>query len=116
MGLDVGSVSFSYGGFNRFREMLAKEIGYNLDDFEGFGGDKSFKEMKDDIKWLLDHSDCDGHITPKRCGRIAPRLRDITKTWEKCGDSDKEWYRDMAVYLAEDMESCCKYNEPLVFR
>lgn len=115
MGLDVGSVSFSYSNFSKFRELLAQEIGYNLNDFEGFGGDKPFKEMNDDIKWLLDHSDCDGYITPIRCGKIAPRLREITKIWEKCGDRDKECFRKRALYLADDMENCCKYNERLLF-
>ena len=33
--------------------------------------------IKDDLKYLLNHSDCDGHITPLRCKKIADRLSSL---------------------------------------
>ena len=116
MGLYLScGVKFSYGGFNKFRCMLAKEINIDLNDMKGFGGDKLFSTINDNIKYLLEHSDCDGYIEPKECGLIAPRLRELTKEWEYSIDEDIRWYREQAIYLAEGMEDCYKNNKPLFF-
>lgn len=86
MGLDItikGSdglnvASWSYSGFNTFRERLAKEIGLNLSDMVGFGGKK--KWPKDDIVPLLNHSDCDGELKPTMS--LEVRLRELISKWE----------------------------------
>jgi hypothetical protein len=117
MGLDLScGVSFSYGGFHCFRSMLAKEINIDIENMEGFGGNKSFNDIKDDIKILLDHSDCNGFISPEDCGKIAPRLRELTKKWVDSQDENKKWYGRQALFLAEGLESCYKNNEPLLFK
>lgn len=39
---------------------------------DGFGGDVSFDTISDPIKPLLDHSDCEGELTPEECAGTAP--------------------------------------------
>jgi hypothetical protein len=99
--------SWSYSGFNEFRRKLAKEIGLNLGDMEGFhnisrdyledngweayrnaieADYKSEKKIKwetidDPIKELLNHSDSEGMIKPELCGAIANRLEELIKSW-----------------------------------
>jgi len=79
MGLDTSHDAWHgpYSSFNRFRHEIAEAIGVNLDSFEGYGGNVPFDELKRGVRWLLDHSDCDGHITPKRCKLIADDLNEI---------------------------------------
>jgi hypothetical protein len=114
MGIDFSpsEAHWSYSGFHSFRKRLAKEIGINLDEMEGYilgetysdKKSKSWKGIKDPIRYLLDHSDCDGHITPKRCKRVAQRIRKLVDGWGS--DYDKT----NALYLAEGMEQAAKEN------
>ncbi len=87
MGLDTthGAWSGAYSSFNRFREELAKAIGFNLKEFEGFGGSRSFDEIDNGIRWLLDHSDCDGDIAPDKCKLIADAIWDILPDLDDTG-------------------------------
>lgn len=115
MGLAVGGAHWSYSGFNRFRERLAAEVGVHLMGMEGFRRDgqpgESWSKVKDPIKPLLNHPDCDGEMTPKQCEQVAPRLKELVKDWPD-GDYDKE----QATILAESMEYCAMEEERLVFR
>jgi len=95
---------WSYGGFIHFRARLAAEIGVTLADI-------AWDKVDDTIVPLLDHSDCEGELTPNECQRIAPRLRELVARWPK-GDFD----RDQAERLASGMEFANKNNEPLEFR
>lgn len=49
---------WSYSGFHRFRQRLAAEIGIELEEMQGFGGDKEWDE-KQPLTPLLTHSDCE---------------------------------------------------------
>lgn len=103
---------WSYGGFNNFRRRLANSIGLNLDAMVGFGGDIPWSAVKDDIKWFLNHSDCEGSIGPSRCAKIAPRIRAIVKQWpDEVYDHDKS----CALKLAKDMERLGKEGKRLNF-
>ncbi len=112
MGLDFnyGTSHWSYGGFGRFRIRLAEEIGIDLNSMVGFGGDVPWTTVKDDIKPLLNHSDCDGRLTVKRCSRVAPRLRELVSGWD---DDDVDKIR--ALRLAEGMDEAISKNRPLEF-
>ena len=112
MGLDfVGSeASWSYSSFGNFRRRLAKEIGIDLDNMVGFGGKIKWNNIKDPIKDLLNHSDCDGHLTPTQCKKIAPRLIELVSKWEDI-DFDKE----AALLLAKGMTECAKAKKNLEF-
>lgn len=73
MGLDTshGCWNGGYGRFNSFRRNIAESIGFNLREMEGFGGSISFETMDHPVKPLLDHSDCDGELTPIECSSVA---------------------------------------------
>ena len=70
----------------------------------------SWESIKDDIKPLLDHSDCDGELTPDECRRIAPRLRELVSTWP---DDDRD--KAKALELANGMDMAANANENLKF-
>lgn len=70
----------------------------------------SWDKVKDDIAPLLNHSDCDGILTPEECRKVAPRLRELVKGWP---DDDKDKIK--ALELADGMERAAKNNENLEF-
>jgi hypothetical protein len=100
---------WAYGLFHDFRCKLAREIGMNLDKMDGFGGTLSFDTFDDDIIPLLDHSDCEGELTPEECARVAPRLRQLIASWPP------EDFIQEAISLAEGMEYAAKMNELFYF-
>ena len=115
MGLDfVGAdAHWSYSSFNSFRHKLAKEVGIDLDEMDGFGGRKSWARVKTPLKWLLNHSDCDGQITAKRCAKMAPILRGAVLQWVNL--KEHEYDLEQALELAEGMRECGRRNKPLIF-
>ncbi|HZZ77145.1 MAG TPA: hypothetical protein VFE62_01420 [Gemmataceae bacterium] len=112
MGIDFshGNAHWSYSGFHAFRKRLASTLGLDLDDMKGFGGDRSWEDVTDHIKELLDHSDCDGELSPEACIRIAPRLRDMVTPW-----ADDDYDKINAMNLADGMELAAAQNNPLMF-
>ncbi len=111
-----GEASWSYSGFHAFRERLSRTIGINLGEMKGFGGDKSWGEVHDDIVGLLNHADCEGDLLPAECQRIAPRLRELVLPWKPTPDSDEGYDRRMGLRLAEGMEIAADSGVPLEFR
>jgi len=90
MGLNFshGDARWAYSEFKYFRRKLAKEIGIFLELMDGYTSfGISWDEVEDPIKPLLDHSDCEGALTPEECKSIAPRLMELIKNWED--DDDK---------------------------
>jgi hypothetical protein len=112
MGLDfVGSSAhWSYTGFHDFRVRLAREIEISLDNMAGFGGTESWDGLNDPIILLLNHSDCDGELTPEQCSVVAPRLRVLVGFWPD------DYDRDNALRLVHGMEECAKEKRLLKFR
>lgn len=117
-----GDAHWAYSGFNRFREKLAAEIGITLEDMEGFQsysahlkGEQakniSWDTVTDPIKPLLNHSDCDGELTPEECRAIYPRLRELVANWD-----DNDYDKHQALELADGMVFAATENKPLVFR
>ncbi len=114
MGLyfDKSDAQWSYSGFNRFRARLAKEIGFDLYDMDGFGGSTSWSTIKDPLKPLLNHSDCDGSIGPGPMKKLAPRMIEIISKWQPQGyDHD----RKAGLMLARDMLVLAKQGKRLKF-
>ncbi len=116
MGLNFkdSEAQWSYGGFMTFRRRLAAEIGIVLNEMQGFrigevAGGGSWDSVKDDIVPFLNHSDCDGELTPEECKRVAPRLRELVRDWPDGFD------KGMAIILADDMERIADSGEALVF-
>lgn len=112
MGLDFdgSDTHWSYGGFNKFRARLGFEININLNAMIGFGGFTSWDNVSDDIKYFLNHSDCNGELMPNECLKIAPRLKELVKKWD-----DNDYDKIKALELADDMEFLAKKNKPLIF-
>jgi len=116
MGIDFShcNARWSYGGFNSFRQRLAKEIGMNLEEMDGFRRDEKpgipFSNFSDDIIPLLDHSDCDGVLAPDECKRVAPRLRELISKWD-----DDDYDKRHALELADGMDAAAVANEYLEF-
>jgi len=112
MGLNFShsTARWSYGGFHYFRKRLANEIGLNLEEMEGFGGVKNWDEVNDPIKPFLNHSDCDGVLTPEECRVVAQRLKELVQDWEDYYDKRN------ALLLAEDMQYCAEKGITLEFR
>jgi len=82
----------------------------DLDDMVGFGGNIPFHIYQDDIVPLLDHSDCEGELTPEECKQVASRLRELVSSWKD--DYDKLRVLD----FADGMELAANQGEPLEFR
>lgn len=117
MGLDTTHNAWhgSYGNFSRWRQFIATRIGIkNLDDMLGFGGSKEF-DKKEPLTALLNHSDCDGELTPKECAGIARRLRELLP--DITGDDEEtEYMRDKTIQFAEGCELAAKKKEKILFR
>lgn len=78
MGIDIEDSHWSYVGFMGLRIRLSNLIGItNLMDMAGFGGDISWDTVIDPLKPFLNHSDCDGELTPEECEMIYPRLEEL---------------------------------------
>ena len=141
MGLDFHSEGcevddtphWSYSGFMGFRTRLAKltAIG-DLRTMEGFppyeiGEDlgviidesvvlRSWDEIDDPIVPLINHSDCDGQLTPEECRTVAPRLRELLEQFEAGDVLNAESYDvQHGLLLAEMMEDCALRGVPLIF-
>jgi len=118
MGLDFdkSDAQWSYGGFNRFRKMLAETVGIDLEKMEGFGSPPykgiSWDGIDDEIIPLLNHSDCEGELTAQECKQVAPRLREIASQWE---DGAYNHDKVNALILADSMAKCAQDGEPLIF-
>lgn len=122
MGLDFSHTDahFSYGGFDRFREALAEHEGIKLRDMAGFcapwrGDDPQthpslpWDAIDTPLKPLLNHSDCDGDLSPEECAQIAPRLRQvIAELWPEGHEN--------GLALAEAMEVAAAAGERLEFQ
>ncbi len=117
MGLNFshGKAAWCYHGFNLFRAHLARDIGIDLWSMDGFGGYQEWPSATDDpIIDLLNHSDCDGDLSPKQCAVIAPRLRELVSKWPD-GDWEVEQDRALAILLAEGMEDATAKKQHFKF-
>lgn len=70
----------------------------------------SWDKIKDPIKHLLYHSDCDGSLSLLECVDIAPRLRELVADWPE-EDIDK----NRALSLADAMDEASEAGERLEF-
>jgi len=71
---------------------------------------KSWEKITDNIEPLLNHSDCDGILSPEECKRVAPRLRELIKDW-----LDDDYDKVKALKLADGMEEAVNMGEDFEF-
>lgn len=129
MGLNFknSKAQWSYSGFNRFREKVARGIGIDLRNMIGFApfnlsGKEldiweaqagSWKDIKSPLKYFLNHSDCEGQISAKRCGLIYPILNKIVLSLEDSIENEHD--KSSGKELVKTMKDCAKNNKPLIF-
>lgn len=131
---------WSYSGFMHFRTRLAAEAGIALHCMESFAytmlGEKcekivlylfNEKESRSEgivgiqpvIKWssvqgeivpFLNHSDCDGEMSPNECEVTAPIIRELVASWP-----DDDYDKIQALELVEGMEEAARNGECLLF-
>lgn len=124
MGIDFShtTAQWSYTGFGDFRRALALFEGFELDDMDGFGGDRDWSTVHTDLAPLLNHSDCDGEMTPDECRRVAPRLCVVVDelwpaeraVWEI--DPSASFNRRSGLALADGMDAAAAADEHLQFQ
>jgi hypothetical protein len=124
MGIDFShtDAQWSYTGFGTFRRALALFEGFELDAMDGFGGDQPWSAVHTDLAPLLNHSDCDGELTPTECRQVAPRLRVVIDelwpaelaVWEI--DPAAHFNRSSGLRLADGMDAAAASAEPLQFQ
>lgn len=124
MGIDFShtQAQWSYTGFGAFRRTLALFEGFELDDMDGFGGDRDWSTVQTDLAPLLNHSDCDGEMSPSECRLVAPRLRQVIDelwpaeraVWEI--DPGAHLNRRSGLALADGMDAAVAADEHLQFQ
>jgi hypothetical protein len=75
---------------------------------------REWSEIDSDLVPLLNHSDCDGDLSPEDCARVAPALRAALAEMALDGhlpDHDVE----SGGMLAAMMDYCAQYNRRLAF-
>jgi hypothetical protein len=114
MGLDFShcNAHWSYRGFHNFRVRLASLADIDLDTMPGFTDTPTgdWGTIHDPITILLDHSDCEGNLSPLQCAIAGPRLEELSARLED------EYDRINAIRLADGMRMASKRGESLIFR
>lgn len=107
---------WSYGGFAMLRQMVAAEDGITLSDMRGFGGTVPWDTVTTELAPFLDHSDCDGELTPAECQQVLPRLSGIHAQWSLAGEDTEEAYRVHGLaQLIELLDYCVKNDTSAIF-
>lgn len=102
-------VSWSYGGFAAFRQLLAQAEGIALSEMRGFGCDGLWNEVSTVLEPLLDHPEDGGDdLTPADCAAIVPRLEAIAEEWAQGSSAP-------LLRQAEVLRLCLEKDVPLLF-
>lgn len=100
MGLDTSHNAWHgpYTAFNRFRVRLAEMVGINLRQMDGYGGNNSWDSVSDGLAPLLNHSDCDGELSPDECKMIADRLDELMPKIQITTPGDSYFYQQVLKF------------------
>lgn len=105
--------SWSYTGFNTFREWLAQAEGFAPADMNGFGGDRMWSSISTTPAPLLVHPD-QGSLAPARCAAVLAALADQRQ--HEVGDPVLERRVDAVRQLGTVIRSCSEKEVELIFR
>lgn len=115
MGLNTthGAWDGPYSCFNDFRYAIGKRIGINMDDYIGYNpmtGTKELDDIEHPVRYLLDHSDCDGELSPSECTLIAFGLDQIMNeiTLDEMQANAVIYKRAGREYYAQDFYQDCE--------
>ncbi len=137
MGLDVSHDAYSggYGGFNIWRDVVARAAGYDfgfaandegnpqgrltvLIDWGHVTEDNLFgrwvKLPADPLLILIAHYDCDGEIMAEHCEPLAVRLEELLPLIVN-DPKYKISFRKTTQYFIEGLRSAVAASEPLEF-
>lgn len=113
MGLDItyGNQYFragSYSGFNAFRVWLMQRAnGQNLDKMEGFCPALGKKWTgKEKFYALLNHSDCDGHLTHTQCKKMLEDIKTFDPGYGCVNNED--FYIERYAHWVKAIKWCAK--------
>lgn len=139
MGLDTSHDAWhgAYGAFSRFRNEVAQVAGYDvlpvtypdgsqyatvLIDWghlprRCYQGDWAGQDPEDPLLYLVAHSDCDGHLKPEACGRLADRLEELLPEISKLPDDGGHIgvWREKTLKLIKGLRLAAANNERLEF-
>ncbi|MEV5808045.1 hypothetical protein [Streptomyces parvulus] len=108
-------VSWSYTGFNMFREWLAQAEGFVLAEMNGFGGGRTWSSVSTTLAPLLDHSDDNGFLTLAQCAAMLPRLEAIIEQQHEDGHPVYERRVSDVRQLVTVMRYCLEKEVDLIF-
>ncbi|MFB7226949.1 hypothetical protein ACFCY9_04440 [Streptomyces fimicarius] len=110
-------ISWSYTGFNMFREWLAKAEGFTLSEMYGFDGDRPWSSVTTTLAPLLDHPDDGGpDLTPAQCADMLPRLEAIIdERRHDAGDPVLDRRIDDTRQLVAVMKFCLTKDVAIIF-
>ncbi|WP_051858602.1 hypothetical protein [Streptomyces cellulosae] len=110
-------MSWSYTGFGGFRRWLAQTEGFELNEMDGFGGQRPWNDVSTTLAPLLNHPDDDGpDLTPVQCAAILPRLQEIAdQPHERSIDSLLQRHLDDARQLVAVLQLCIQKDVALLF-
>ncbi|GII96311.1 hypothetical protein Ssi02_65420 [Sinosporangium siamense] len=113
---DGPDACFSYGEFALFRRRLALAEDFHLEEMQGFGGVRPWKDVRTALEPLLNHPDDHSRsLSPLECEAIVARLENILLEWVSSESSDfelKEHIRDARKVIAV-MHVCIQKNVEL---
>lgn len=119
MGLDTthGCWQGPYSSFNYFRRLLGRQIGIELDTFQGFGGIRPWATLTHDIKPLLNHSDCDGKLTVPQCRKIAKGLDKVLNNLnpDLIKPEEVEYFKTKIIQFRDGCLDAVSKNEQVGF-
>lgn len=127
MGLKCSHGAFlgSYSSFFRFRCAICRAIGIDENSWASCSDDWSFPpgyspESHPGLWELLNHSDCEGEISPELCGAIAEELLDtVLPSLVESGDGEELFdggYAKICFEFIRGCRSAANHNECLIFR
>ncbi|MET7408406.1 hypothetical protein [Streptomyces parvulus] len=108
-------VSWSYIGFNMFREWLAQAEGFVLAEMNGFGGGRTWSSVSTTLAPLLDHPDDNGFLTLAQCAAMLPRLEAIIEQQHEDGHPFYERRVSDVRQLVTVMRYCLEKEVDLIF-
>lgn len=118
MGLDTSHDCWhgSYTSFHKWREWVAEKAGLPpLDTMEGFGGETPWRGIKTPLRYLLNHSDCDGQISGSRLLPIAEALEAIVGGLGSPVPIDEEWCAERSLQFASGLRLAHSRGEKVEF-
>lgn len=106
-------VSWSYAGYNMFREWLAEAEGFSLAEMNGCGGDRLWSSVSTTLTPLLDHPGDEGSLAPAQCAAMLEAIPDQRQN--EVGNPVLERRIDDVRQLLTVIEYCLEKEVELIF-